>query len=293
MKKRILALTLVLALSLLPACGKTAEPAATPAGTDAPAETAAAPETGRAAANEINIGIAQDFDSLDPHTMNAAGTKEIMFNVFEGLVKPNSDGEIVPAVASEIIKSEDGLTYTFTLRQGVKFHNGDPVTMQDLVFSIERRWNSDDAAAILTALSVIDHLDHDDSTLTITLSEPSNEFLAAVMNVYIIPAGYDKQATEPIGTGPYKFVSRTVQDSLVLERFADYWGTPGNIDKGYLQDPGKCGRAGTRPAERCARSRCPYEQRPDRAALFRRLQHSGRQHEPCAGALSQQCRKAV
>ena len=222
MKKRILALTLVLALSLLPACGKTAEPAATPAGTDAPTETAAAPETGRAAANEVNIGIAQDFDSLDPHVMNAAGTKEIMFNVFEGLVKPNSDGEIVPAVASEIIKSDDGLTYTFTLRQGVKFHNGDPVTMQDLVFSIERRWNSDDAAAILAALSVVDHLDHDDNTLTVTLSEPSNEFLAAVMNVYIIPANYDKQATAPIGTGPYKFVSRTVQDSLVLERFADY-----------------------------------------------------------------------
>ena len=233
MKKRILALALVLALSLLPACGKTAEPAATgtPTETASPSEVTAAPLSERAAANEINIGIAQDFDSLDPDTMTAAGTKEIMFNVFEGLVKPNSDGEIVPAVASEIVKSDDGLTYMFTLRQGVKFHNGDPVTMQDLVFSIERRWNSDDAAAILAALSVIDHLDHDDSTLTITLSEPSNEFLAAVMNAYIIPAGYDKQATAPIGTGPYKFVSRTVQDSLVLERFADYWGTPASIDK--------------------------------------------------------------
>ena len=179
MKKRILALALVLALSLLPACGKTAEPAATGTPTEAasPSEVTAAPLSERAAANEINIGIAQDFDSLDPHTMTAAGTKEIMFNVFEGLVKPNSDGEIVPAVASEIVKSDDGLTYMFTLRQGVKFHNGDPVTMQDLVFSIERRWNSDDAAAILAALSVIDHLDHDDSTLTITLSEPRMSFL--------------------------------------------------------------------------------------------------------------------
>ena len=51
------------------------------------------------------------------------------------------------------------------------------------------------------------------------------------MNAYIIPEGYDKQATAPVGTGPYKFVSRTVQDSLVLERFADYWGNPGKIDK--------------------------------------------------------------
>ncbi|MBQ8075062.1 MAG: ABC transporter substrate-binding protein [Oscillospiraceae bacterium] len=236
MKKRILALILVLALSVLPACGKTAEPVSTPETTAAPAEAATpAPTeavlTGRAATNEINIGIAQDFDSLDPDTMTAAGTKEVMFNVFEGLVKPSSDGEIVPAVASDVVKSDDGLTYTFTLRQGVKFHNGNPVTMQDVVFSVERRWNSDDAAAILAALSVIDHLDHDDSTLTITLSEPSNEFLAAVMNAYILPADYDAQATAPVGTGPYKFVSRTVQDSLVLERFADYWGTPGKLDK--------------------------------------------------------------
>ena len=236
MKKRILALILVLALSVLPACGKTAEPGSTPDATSAPAEASApapteAVKTGRAATNELNIGIAQDFDSLDPHTMTAAGTKEVLFNVFEGLVKPTSEGEIVPAVASEVVKSEDGLTYTFTLRPGVKFHNGNPVTVEDLVYSIERRWNSDDAAAILAALSVIDHLDHDDTTLTITLSEPSNEFLAAVMNAYIIPAGYDKQATAPVGTGPYKFVSRTVQDSLVLERFADYWGNPGKIDK--------------------------------------------------------------
>ena len=226
MKKRFLALILVLTLSVLPACGKTAESGTTPASTPAPTEAPApapteAVKTGRAATNELNIGIAQDFDSLDPHTMTAAGTKEVLFNVFEGLVKPTSEGEIVPAVASEVVKSEDGLTYTFTLRPGVKFHNGNPVTVEDLVYSIERRWNSDDAAAILAALSVIDHLDHDDTTLTITLSEPSNEFLAAVMNAYIIPAGYDKQATAPVGTGPYKFVSRTVQDSLVLERFAE------------------------------------------------------------------------
>ena len=248
MKKRILPLVLALTLLLLSACGNASAPAATPTAESQPApeETAApndtaAPEataesvqtqkTERAAANELTVGIAQDFDSLDPDYMTAAGTKEILFNVFEGLVKPTSAGDIVPAVASEVVKSDDGLSYTFTLREGVKFHNGNPVTMDDLVYSIERRWNSEDTAALLAALSVIDHLDHDDKTLTITLSEPSNEFLAAVMNAYIIPAGYTDQETAPVGTGPYKFVSRSVQDSLVLERFADYWGTPANIEK--------------------------------------------------------------
>ena len=236
MKKTFLALTLVLAM-LLAGCGST--PAATPAPTSEPTEAPAsepteAPsvqENTRAAASEISIGIAQDFDSLDPDYMTAAGTKEVLFNVFEGLVKPNSAGEIVPAVASEFVKSEDGLSYSFTLRPGVKFHNGRNVGMNDLAYSIERRWKSEDTAAHLEALSVIDRISTDGNVLTITLSEPSNEFLAAVMNAYILPADYDRQESAPVGTGPYRFVSRSVQDSLVLERFEDYWGTPGKIDK--------------------------------------------------------------
>ena len=198
---------------------------------EAAEEESAAADSEHAAANALTVGIAQDFDSLDPHYMTAAGTKEVLFNVFEGLVKPTSDGEIVPAVASDVQKSDDGLTYTFTLRDGVMFHNGDPVEMDDVVYSIERRYNGEDAAAQLEALSVIDSMESDDTTLTITLSEPSNEFLAFLMNAYIIPADYDQQETSPVGTGPYKFVSRSVQDELVLERFDDYWGEGGSIDE--------------------------------------------------------------
>ena len=81
---------------------------------------------------EITIGIAQDLDdSLDPHQTVAAGTREVLFNIFEGLVKPNSDGEMIPAVAEKYTLSEDGTTYTFTLREGVKFHNGDELTAED------------------------------------------------------------------------------------------------------------------------------------------------------------------
>ncbi len=239
MRKRILAmlLALLMAVSLLAGCGKKApEPTALPdtAGTSEtaqPKETDAPKRTGRAARNEIVVGIAQDFDSLDPDYMTAAGTKEVLFNMFEGLVKPASSGEIVPAVASAVDKSEDGLTYVFTLRQGVKFHNGDPVTTQDVVYSIDRRRNGEDQAAQLAALAVIADVQADEETVTVTLTEPSNEFLAFLMNAYILPAGYDKQETAPVGTGPYKFVSRSVQDNMVLERFEDYWGTPGKLDR--------------------------------------------------------------
>ena len=228
MEKRPLAIILILAMAvtLLSGCGNAAKET-----TPEPAETPTAQETGRAAANEINIGIAQDFDSLDPDYMTAAGTKEILFNVFEGLVKPNAAGEIVPAVASSVEKSDDGLNYVFTLREGVRFHNGDPVEMEDLVYSVERRWKGEDTAAQLGALAVIDSLETEGSTFTVHLTEPSNEFLAAIMNAYILPADYSEQETAPVGTGPFRFVSRSVQDSLVLERFPDYWGTPAKIDK--------------------------------------------------------------
>ena len=228
MEKRPLAIILILAMAvtLLSGCGNAAKES-----TPEPAETPTAQETGRAAANEINIGIAQDFDSLDPDYMTAAGTKEILFNVFEGLVKPNAAGEIVPAVASSVEKTDDGLNYVFTLREGVRFHNGDPVEMEDLVYSVERRWKGEDTAAQLGALAVIDSLETEGNTFTVHLTEPSNEFLAAIMNAYILPADYSEQETAPVGTGPFRFVSRSVQDSLVLERFPDYWGTPAKIDK--------------------------------------------------------------
>jgi len=218
MKKRILAGVLALALvcALLAGCaGKAGN------GKDAT----------RADTNEVAIGIAQDFDSLDPHHMTAAGTKEVLFNVFEGLVKPTSDGKIVPAVASDVSVSDDGLTYVFTLRDGVKFHDGDAVTMDDVLYSLDRRMSGEDAAAKLDALDIISDIKGEGDTLTITLGEPSGEFLAFLMNVYIIPADIEAPDVNPVGTGPYKIVSRAAQDNLVLERFKDYWGEGGKLDK--------------------------------------------------------------
>ena len=86
----------------------------------------------------IVVGIQQDIDSLDPHKATAAGTKEILFNIFEGLVKPDENGDLMKALASDYTISEDGLVYTFTLREGVKFHNGNAVTAEDVKYSLEQ-----------------------------------------------------------------------------------------------------------------------------------------------------------
>ncbi len=191
-------------------------------------------KTERQEANELTVGIAQDLDeSLDPHYSVAAGTREIMFNVFEGLLKPTPDGQLAPAIAAEApTVSEDGLTYTFKVRKGVKFHNGQEVTADDVVWSIERCWKPADADAPLVAgLAAVQEVEKvDDETVKITLSAPNNEFLAC-MTLAILPMDYADQATQPVGTGPYKFVSRVAQDNAVFERFEDYWGEPASIGK--------------------------------------------------------------
>ena len=180
-----------------------------------------------AVANEITVGIAQDLDdSLDPHLAVAAGTKEVMFNVFEGLMKPTSTGDLIPAVAEDYTVSDDRMTYTFTLREGVKFHNGETVTAEDVKYSIDRCADTSEGDPLVEAFSVIQAVEIlDERTVAITISEPSNEFIS-YMTTAILPADYDQQDTAPVGTGPFKFVSRTAQDSIVLEKFDEYWGTP-------------------------------------------------------------------
>ena len=228
MKKRLLALLLLTGLlsAALTGCGGGSTEQASGDG-----QTADGSAGARAQTNEIVVGIAQDLDeSLDPHKAVAAGTKEVMFNVFEGLVKPTPDGDLIPAVASGYTVSPDQTVYTFTLREGVLFHNGDPVEMEDVVYSIERCADDSEGTPLIPALSAISDIQSDETTLTITLAQPDSEFLS-YLTLAVLPADYDGQDTAPVGTGPFKFVSRAAQDSIVLERFADYWGTPAELDK--------------------------------------------------------------
>lgn len=88
---------------------------------------------------QITIGIPQDLeDGLDPHVVNAAGTREILFNIYEGLVKYDSQGNLNDAIAESHVISDDGLTYTFKIREGVKFHDGSDLKTSDVVYSINR-----------------------------------------------------------------------------------------------------------------------------------------------------------
>lgn len=228
MKKKLLALFLALVMvgAVLPGCGDGSKD---PGGQGNNGKTGEPVKGG-----EITVGIAQDLDdSLDPHQTVAAGTREVLFNIFEGLVNPNSDGEMIPAVAEKYTLSEDGTTYTFTLREGVKFHNGQTVTAEDVVYSINRcaavpEGQEKPLVAAFSAVKSVEALD--EKTVAVTIAQRDLEFIS-YMTAAIIPADYENQATAPVGTGPFRFVSRTPQQDFVMERFEDYWGAPAWLDK--------------------------------------------------------------
>lgn len=192
MKKKLLALFLALVMvgAVLPGCGDGSKD---PGGQGNNGKTGEPVKGG-----EITIGIAQDLDdSLDPHQTVAAGTREVLFNIFEGLVKPNSDGEMIPAVAEKYTLSEDGTTYTFTLREGVKFHNGQTVTAEDVVYSINRcaavpEGQEKPLVAAFSAVKSVEALD--EKTVAVTIAQRDLEFIS-YMTAAIIPADYENQDT--------------------------------------------------------------------------------------------------
>ena len=177
---------------------------------------------------KVVVGIQQDMDSLDPHKATAAGTKEILFNIFEGLVKPDPNGNLMNAVASDYSVSEDGLTYTFTLRDGVKFHNGNAVTAEDVKYSLDRVSGLLDGTALISTLSAdkggitsVDILD--EKTVQVTVGSANLELIYS-FTAAIIPAGSGEDIdAQPVGTGPFSFVSYTPQEGIVVAKNADYW----------------------------------------------------------------------
>ena len=172
----------------------------------------------------VVVGIQQDIDSLDPHKATAAGTKDILFNIFEGLVKPDENGNLIGAVASGYTISKDGLVYTFTLRDNVKFHNGNAVTAEDVKYSLERVSGLLDGTPLISTMSTIQAVDIvDEKTVQVTVENANTELIYSFVAA-IIPMGSGETAEAvPVGTGPFSFVSYKPLEGIVLAKFADYW----------------------------------------------------------------------
>jgi len=180
----------------------------------------------------LRAGMQTDPVGLDPHITNATATRNMLENVYDTLVMFDSSGQIIPGLAESWSTSEDGLSWTFTLRDGVTFHNGEALKASDVVFSINRIKDPAVASPRADDFAVVESIEApDDSTVIMTLSQPFSPLLsklAASMNV-IVPESVVRENGDlqkvVVGTGPFKFIEYIPQTRLVLERSDDFWGT--------------------------------------------------------------------
>ena len=150
--------------------------------------------------------IGQDFgpQHFDPHKTTAWASINIYEHIYEGLVQWNEDeSEIVPKLAESWEISDDGLVYTFKIRQGVKFHNGREMTAEDVKASLDRMRDPDSGSLVSATFNLVEAVEvPDDQTVQITLSAPSAVFLINLTerNPIVPPEAFDQLETEPVGT---------------------------------------------------------------------------------------------
>ncbi|MCF6341511.1 MAG: ABC transporter substrate-binding protein [Bacteroidales bacterium] len=198
-----------------------------------------------AAQTDITVGMVLEPPNLDPTAGAAAAIDEVVYaNVFEGLTRFNSSGEVIPALAQSWDISEDGLVYTFNLPSGVTFHDGTTFDAEDVKFSLDRARAEDSTNAKKNIFEGIDTVEAlDANTVRITLTKPDGLFLFQMAKgdaVIVAPESAADNATNPIGTGPFKFDDWVQGDRVELSKYEGYWGNPVALEQGtfkFIADP--------------------------------------------------------
>ena len=174
----------------------------------------------------IRIGSLYEPQNLDNTAGAGQGINEAFNdNVYEALFRLNDDGSVVPVLGATHTVSEDGLTHTFTLRDGVKFHSGDPLTAADVKYSIERVTAEASKSSRKKSLSTIAGIETpDDKTVVVKLASRSISLPYNLSYVWIVnDAKTDITATED-GTGPYVLDGWKRGSAISLKAFDGYWG---------------------------------------------------------------------
>jgi peptide/nickel transport system substrate-binding protein len=238
-----LVLAVVFVLGLLAGCAQPTATEAAPAATTPPTAVppTAVPPTeappSKIGGNLIYIST-EEPDTLDIQTSVMSIASMVTSFMMDGLVSKDMNGKYVPSIAENWEISPDGLIWTFTIRQDVKFHNGDPLTANDWVYTFNRALDPNfvapgTAPALASVESVVAT---DDYTLVITLKEPNFYFLdnlsinsyQGVISQRAVQEGgvkYGQSEIGIVGTGPYKFKEWVQDESIIIERNPDYsWG---------------------------------------------------------------------
>ncbi|NRQ37582.1 ABC transporter substrate-binding protein [Nonomuraea sp. NN258] len=181
----------------------------------------------------LNIGSLYEPQNLDNAGGGGQGATEALGgNVYEGLFRLTDSGTVENLLATRHAISDDGLTYTFTLRPGVRFHSGAPLTSADVKHSLERIISVTSKSARKSALSVIKKVTTpDEHTVVVELSAKSISFTYNLTQVWITNRALADPATKEDGTGPYRVAGWKRSATLTLDRFAQYWGARPKTDR--------------------------------------------------------------
>lgn len=201
--------------------------------------------TALAAQDAITIGMQLEPPNLDPTSGAAAAIREVTYaNIYEGLTRFGPDGSVQPALAHSWDISEDNTVWTFHLNEGVIFHDGAPMTAEDVVFTLDRARAEDSTNAQKHLFAGIESVEAvDPTTVRITLKAPNGNFgfnMAWGDAVIMSPGTVASNATNPVGTGPFRFDNWVQGDRVELVANPDYWGEPAKLSRAtfkFISDP--------------------------------------------------------
>jgi len=198
-----------------------------------------------AAQTDITIGMQLEPPNLDPTGGAAGAIDQVVYaNIFEGLTRYQADGSIAPALAKSWDISTDGLTYTFHLNEGVKFHDGSAMDAEDVKFSLDRARSEESTnaqKALFAGIASVEAVDA--ATVKVTLSSPNGGFITNMAwgdAVIVAPETIANAATNPVGTGPFVFSNWVQGDRIEISRNDNYWGSPIALEKAtfkFISDP--------------------------------------------------------
>jgi peptide/nickel transport system substrate-binding protein len=194
-------------------------------------------EEGPKTGGELIVGNNADAKTLDPHLSSDLYSSRVFEQVFETLVAIDFEGNYVGVLAESWEVSDDGTVWTFMIRDGVKFHDGTEMTVEDVKFSLERVADPETKSPHRPDFAVIDKVNTpDEKTVEVVLKEPSGVFMNALLSGQVVPKAKVEELgedfnTNPVGTGPFEFVEWIPDDHITVKAFEDYWDGRAHLDK--------------------------------------------------------------